>query len=161
MQIGSFMAIFTKKKDPLLFKEQARIKSDDILRNMDSVKVIENDNLIGKHVFGDMYNVDKNAIDDVDYLKKVIEECIGISGTKLMDMKSVEIGGRKGGISVIALMDTGHAALHAWHTDNYVTFDIFTFGGETEPGKAFDYIVSKLRPKRHKAFVMDRSQIST
>ncbi len=162
---SEFMGILTKKKenaDASSFKEQLNIRgNEEALKKVEQVKVIEDDSVIGKHVFGDLYNVDKNAITDENYLNTIMRECISMANVKLTEIKTVAMGGRNGGITVIALMDAGHAVLHAWNNDNYATLDIFTFGGRSEPGRAFDYVVSKLRPKRHKVFSVDRSQIRT
>ncbi len=158
------MSILAKRKekaDVSPFKEQLKIRgNEESLKNIEQIKIVEEDSLIGKHVFGDLYSVDKNVIDDADYLQRILEEAIPMANVSVVEAKQASIGGRKGGITIMVLMDAGHAVLHAWHVDNYANLDIFTFGGRTEPEKAFSYVVSKLRPKRHKMFSVDRSQIS-
>ncbi|MCL5427829.1 MAG: adenosylmethionine decarboxylase [Candidatus Marsarchaeota archaeon] len=155
------MSILTKKRDVAPFKEQVKIRgNEENLKAVEQIKVIEDDSLVGKHVFGDLYSVDKNAIADSDYLQLIMKEGIAMTNVRIIEMKQASIGGRKGGVSIMVLMDSGHAVLHIWYSDNYATLDIFTFGGRTEPVKAFDYVVGKLRPRRHKMFSVDRSQVS-
>jgi S-adenosylmethionine decarboxylase len=76
---------------------------------------------------------------------------------KLVEMKSWKFGGKKGGVSVIALVEESHIAVHTWLEYNYATVDVYTCGEHSDPQKAFDLIVSVLRPERYQMFYADRS----
>lgn len=154
------MAILTKKKDDFSLLKEAGIRHDEKQTTADELKVIEDDRVIGSHVFGNLYRIDKLLINDVNGLKKIIEEAVGVSGMQLVEIKSWPFGGKKGGVTVVAVMqETGHIALHTWNEYGYATLDIYTSGTRASPNKAFDYVVGKLRPKRHQKFNADRSQI--
>ncbi len=82
---------------------------------------------------------------------------VKVSNAKLWEVKSWKFGGRKGGVSVIALVLESHIAIHTWNEYNYATVDVFTCGSHTDPEKAFDYILSELKPKDYVKHKADRS----
>ena len=113
--------------------------------------------VIGKHVFGNLYGIDPVLLKDRDFLKKTIEEAIVKARMHLVHIRASSFGGQKGGISVIALINESHVVLHTWNKYDYASLDIYTCGETSDPEKAFTYVVSKLKPKRHQRFFADRS----
>ena len=153
-----------KEKEKTPFKGQIRSKGDEaniILKEhiVEGFRVTEDDRIIGKHTFGNRYKIDKNAINDIEFLKKIVSEAVMIANMKLVDLKAWAFGGEKGGITVIAVIQESHIALHTWNEYEYATLDIYTSGAQSDPNKAFDHVVKYLRPKRHQIFTVDRSQI--
>ncbi|MEB3846517.1 MAG: S-adenosylmethionine decarboxylase, partial [Desulfurococcales archaeon] len=70
------------------------------------------DFIIGKHVYGSLYGIDKNKAWDEEYLRNLILRAVEASGATLMDLRSWRVEGEKGGVSVIALVLESHLALH-------------------------------------------------
>jgi S-adenosylmethionine decarboxylase len=99
-------------------------------------------------------------LEDEERLKNIIIEAAKIANTKIYDIKSWKFGGKKGGVSVIALVVESHIALHTWVEYNYATIDIYTCGENTDPKRAFDYIIKELRPKCYTYNYSDRSSIN-
>ena len=117
----------------------------------------QTDRIIGKHVFGNLYDLDEEILTDKDFLEKIVLDAVKIAKMKLVEIKSWKFGGRKGGVSVIALVEESHIALHTWNEYRYATLDVYTCGEQSDPQAAFEYIVSQLRPKRYQMFYADRS----
>ena len=115
------------------------------------------DKIIGKHVFGNLYDLDEGLLTDKDFLEKVVLEAVDIAKMKLVEIKAWKFGGKKGGVSIIALVEESHIALHTWNEYKYATLDVYTCGEQSEPQAAFNYIISQLRPKRYQMFYADRS----
>ncbi len=115
------------------------------------------DKIVGKHVFGNLYDIDPNLLLDKDYLEKLVLEAVKIANMKLVEAKSWSFGGKKGGVSVLALVEESHIALHTWSEYNYATLDVYTCGEQSDPQAAFDYIVKNIKPKRYQVFYADRS----
>jgi S-adenosylmethionine decarboxylase len=115
------------------------------------------DRIVGRHVFGNLYDVDPEILRDRDFLLNVVLEAVKIANMKLVEAKSWEFGGKKGGVSVISLVEESHIALHTWVEYRYATLDVYTCGDHSDPKAAFDYIVSKLKPGRYQTFYADRS----
>ncbi len=103
--------------------------------------------VIGKHVYGNLYGCDTAAISDENSLKNIIIEAAKIAKMTIWDTKVWKFGGKKGGLSALALVLESHIAIHTWSELNYCTVDVFTCGGQSTPDLAFEYISSKLKPK--------------
>ena len=121
------------------------------------ISQVNTDRIIGKHVFGNLYGIDSKILTDKDFLHKIVLEAVKIANMKLVEIKSWSFGGKKGGVSVIALVEESHIALHTWNEYNYATLDVYTCGEKSNPQAAFEYIVSQLKPKRYQMFFADRS----
>jgi len=121
------------------------------------VSQVNTDRIIGKHVFGNLYDIDPKILNDKDFLHSVVLEAVKIANMTLVESKSWSFGGKKGGVSVIALVEESHIALHTWSEYNYATLDVYTCGENSNPQAAFEYIVSQLKPKRYQMFFADRS----
>ncbi|MFP3217915.1 MAG: adenosylmethionine decarboxylase [Acidianus sp.] len=115
------------------------------------------DKIVGKHVFGNLYDIDPKLLTDREYLEKLVLEAVKIANMKLVEAKSWSFGGKKGGVSVLALVEESHIALHTWNEYNYATLDVYTCGEQSDPQAAFDYIVNALKPRRYQVFYADRS----
>ena len=116
------------------------------------------DFIIGKHVYGSLYGIDKDKAWDEEYLRNLILRAVEASGATLMDLRSWRVEGEKGGVSVIALVLESHLALHTWPEYGYATFDAYTCGEKADPWKAWDLVLRELKPKYYTVHYTDRSQ---
>jgi S-adenosylmethionine decarboxylase len=117
----------------------------------------EEKQIIGKHVYGNLYGCDMSAINDESALKNLVIEAAKIAKMTVWDTKVWKFGGLKGGLSAMALILESHIAIHTWNELQYATVDVFTCGDQSEPSMAFDYIVSKLNPKSITRHLANRS----
>ncbi len=118
---------------------------------------IENDIVVGKHLYANMYGIDRDILTDEAKLRETVLEAVKAAGATLIELKSWVVGGKKGGVSVIALVNESHIAVHTWVEYAYATVDIYTCGAHTDPWAAFDVILRTLRPKKYKVGYADRS----
>ncbi len=128
-------------------------------RRNEAVSIIDDDIVVGKHIYANLYGIDRKVLEDEGYLRKVVLEAVEKAKATLIELKSWRIGGKKGGVSVIALVDESHIALHTWVEYSYATVDIYTCGAHTNPWAAFDVILAALSPKKYKVGYADRSQV--
>ncbi len=124
-----------------------------------AVKEQEKETIFALHVFGNLYKIDPTVINDLEFLKKTMLEAVDIAHMSLVDIRAWAFGGKKGGISVIALVEESHLVLHTWNEYNYATLDIYTCGEDSDPKAAFDHVIKQLKPEKHQVFTMDRSQL--
>ncbi|MCL4372005.1 adenosylmethionine decarboxylase [Candidatus Marsarchaeota archaeon] len=139
--------------------------------------------IVGKHVYGNMYEVEERFTANLDFLTKLVVDSAKIGNIigkqyKVLDHGFIALvdymgndssivqaarvsygAGIPGGVSVIALIEESHIALHTWPESSYATLDIYSCGEASNPELAFKYILSKLKPKSHKMFNADRSNI--
>ncbi|MDE1860163.1 MAG: adenosylmethionine decarboxylase [Candidatus Micrarchaeota archaeon] len=121
--------------------------------------VTQKGKLIGLHIFGNLYDLDPKMATDLDFLKKIVLDAVGIAKMTLVEQKAWSFGGEKGGVSVICLVTESHIALHTWNEYKYATLDIYTCGEHSNPQGAFDYIVGQLKPKKHQVFYANRGML--
>jgi len=117
------------------------------------------DFIAGKHVYGNLYGIDPKLLWDKEFLENLIIEAAQVANMHLVDMKSWSFTGYHGGVSVIALVLESHIALHTWPDYSYATLDIYTCGAQSDPWRAFNYIVSRLKPRHYTVHYADRSSI--
>jgi len=115
--------------------------------------------IIGKHVYGNLYDIPPEIAGDEEYLVEVVKKAAELANMTLWDVKSYKFGGLKGGVSVIALVIESHIAIHTWIEYRYATVDVYTCGEKSDPWKAFHYIVEKLRPATYTVNYADRTQL--
>jgi len=117
------------------------------------------DRVVGKHVYGNLYDVDLTVAGDEEKLRNTVIEAARIANMTLYEVRSWTFGGKKGGVSVIALVLESHIAIHTWVEYRYATVDVYTCGEQSDPWKAFDYIVKTLKPKYYTVNYADRSSL--
>jgi S-adenosylmethionine decarboxylase len=113
--------------------------------------------IVGMHVFGNLYELDPKLMQDKEFLRQTVLKAVEVANMTLVEHKAWSFGGKKGGVTVMALITESHVVLHTWNEYKYATLDIYTCGEKSNPNAAFDYIVGALKPKRHKKFFADRS----
>ncbi|MCY0859460.1 MAG: adenosylmethionine decarboxylase [Sulfolobaceae archaeon] len=133
------------------------MSNQTLTENLSSLIKDNEDRIIGKHVFGNLYDIDEKLLTDREFLERLVLDAVKIANMKLVEIKSWSFGGKKGGVSVIALVEESHIALHTWNEYKYATLDVYTCGEHSDPEAAFMYIVSNLNPKRYQMFYADRS----
>ena len=113
--------------------------------------------VVGKHVYGNLYECDPAVLEQENFLRDIVVEASKVANMTLWDVKSWKFGGEKGGVSAIALVLESHVAIHTWKEYKYAAVDVFTCGEQSDPEKAFNFIVSKLRPLEYTKHYADRS----
>jgi len=124
-------------------------------------KAISEDMIVGKHVYGDLYDIDKDVANNEEFLRKAVVKAAEIANMTLVDVKSWRFGGIKGGVLVLALVIESHIAVHTWPEYKYATVDVYTCGMKNDPLKAFEYLINILRPKRYTSNYIDRSSLKS
>ncbi|MFB6469705.1 MAG: adenosylmethionine decarboxylase [Vulcanisaeta sp. AZ3] len=110
----------------------------------------------GVHVYGNLYECDKEVLRDEVYLTRVVKEAADVAGALLVSTFFYKFG-VNGGTSVVAIVAESHISIHTWPEYGYATVDVYTCGDHTKPMEAFKYIVKALRAKRFEVFASDRS----
>jgi S-adenosylmethionine decarboxylase len=114
--------------------------------------------VVGKHIYGNLYDIDPNILKDEDFLRSLVIKAAEIANVHLVEVRSWRfVNGDKEGVSVIALVVESHIALHTWPVYRFATVDVYTCGDHSMPDKAFNYIISVLKPRRYTINYSDRS----
>jgi S-adenosylmethionine decarboxylase len=114
--------------------------------------------IIGKHVYANLYDPDPRYISNEEMLRKLVVEAAEKANMHLVEVKSWSFGGRKGGVSVIALITESHISIHTWVEYSYATVDVYTCGDHSDPWRAMEYIIEVLKPKKYSIGYANRTQ---
>lgn len=115
--------------------------------------------IVGKHVYGNLYGIDRRAANDEAFLRELIVKAVEAAGATLLDLRSWIVPGKKGGVSVVAIVLESHIAVHTWPEYGYATVDVYTCGENTDPWKAWEVILEGLKPRKYTVHYSDRSQL--
>lgn len=118
-----------------------------------------NDRIIGKHVYGNLYGIDQKIAGNEKALRALVKKAVKAANARLHSIHSWKFKGKKSGISVIALVLESHVSIHTWLKYDYATIDIYTCGEHTDPWKAFEVIKKVLKPKYYTVNYADRSKL--
>jgi len=139
-------------------KEGSIYELSELKRNNE---VIENPPVIGKHVFGEFYFDNPSKLTDLELIKNIVIGAAKVGNMHIVNISSFRFEGdhgTNGGVSVMAIILESHIAIHTWPEENYATVDIYSCGANSDPHKAFDYIVSVLKPIKYTKNYADRSK---
>jgi len=131
------------------------------LERQDKMNEDPNPTVIGKHVYGELYFDEPSKLMDLELIKKIVIEAAKLGNMHIVDISSIRFegaNGKNGGVSVTAIILESHIAIHTWPEENYATVDIYSCGANSDPHKAFDYIVSVLKPIAYTKNYADRSK---
>lgn len=112
--------------------------------------------VIGKHIYGNLYDCDYHVLTDEGRLRQIAVKAAQIGHMTLLDVKSWKIGL---GVSVLAVVLESHIAIHTWPEYNFATVDVYTCGAKTKPEEAFNFIVKELKAKKIVWGYADRSYL--
>ncbi|ADL19395.1 S-adenosylmethionine decarboxylase related protein [Acidilobus saccharovorans 345-15] len=119
---------------------------------------VSRDYIVGKHVFGSLYGIPPEIAEDENLVRQAVLDAVKAANATLIEIMSWKIGGHKGGVSVIALVNESHIVVHTWTEYRYATVDAYTCGEHTKPEKAFEVIVERLKPEYYTYNYADRTQ---
>ena len=63
------------------------------------------------------------------------------------------------GLTGVLLLRESHIAFHSWPEKDYIALDIFTCGPKTFPQKAFEFLKTKLKPKKSELKIIKRGKV--
>jgi len=107
------------------------------------------ENLLGRHVYANLYGISRETALDAVFLKNVVHNALKKAGIKPLEIKSWIIPGKKGGVSIIAVLHGSHVTLHAWSEYNYATLDVYLSKEHGDPWVVFNSIISSIKPSKY------------
>ncbi len=110
--------------------------------------------VVGKQVYGSLYNCDKEILKDNQRLQEIVKEASIEGNMTLLDIRSWKIGE---GVSVVAIILESHITIHTWPEYDFATVDVYSCGAHTDPRKAFFHIAKELKSEKYEIKEADRS----
>ncbi len=113
-----------------------------------------NHKVIGKHVYGSLFECDPDILSDAEYLAEVATNAAKEGNMTLLDVKYWKI---HPGVSLVAIILESHITIHTWPEYRFATVDVYSCGERSDPVASFTYIAKALRAKSYSYDVIDRS----
>ncbi len=101
-----------------------------------------------KMVYGVAFDVKEDLLSNMKFIKDIVMKATEKGNMHLVEMisKKFKLGG---GVSVVAIVEESHIAIHTWPEHKYAVVDVVTCGDQSDPIAAYDYIIEKLNPAKY------------
>ncbi len=112
---------------------------------------MEEDRIVGKHVFGELYGISDTQ---PSKLRELLLRAAEVANMHVVD-SMVYDGGTVYG--AVVLVEESHLAIHIFKGFSYALLDIYTCGDKSTPEEAYEYVLRELKPARYTKSYVDRS----
>lgn len=99
----------------------------------------------GRHLILDLYDCDKQLLDDYAELQRLMEAALVMSKATILRIIGEKFEPQ--GVTILALLAESHASIHSWPELGYAAVDLYTCGDTTNTHKAADFLKTKLKAK--------------
>jgi len=110
--------------------------------------------VIGRHVIGELLGGNPYLLNDERYLRAVLKEAAERAGGTVLDVTSHKFTPQ--GVTALALLSESHLSVHTWPEHGYCAVDVFTCGDHTDPQLACDFVSKALECTEESVRVLER-----
>lgn len=100
----------------------------------------------GRHLILDLYDCDKQLLDNYDALRELIETALRMSNATILRIIGEKFAPQ--GVTLLALLSESHCSIHTWPEIGYAAIDLYTCGDTTNSHKASEFLKYKLKAKK-------------
>ena len=99
-------------------------------------------NALGRHLLVELHDCDKEALDDLDFLREAMLTAAVECGAVVLGDSFHRFSPQ--GVSGVVVIAESHLSIHTWPEYGYAAVDIFTCGTTVDPQKAAAVLIRKL-----------------
>ena len=111
-------------------------------------------NALGIHLLLELKNCNRDLLDDLPYIRKVLLEAAEETGATIIGQSFHQFS-PQGVTGVIAIAES-HLCIHTWPEFGYAAVDIFTCGEGFRPREAAKMVVQSLESEEHSITEIER-----
>ena len=100
---------------------------------------------LGKHVIAELYDCDKDIINDHEFIEEVMLRAVEVSGATVV--RPVFHKFNPHGVSGVVVIAESHFSIHTWPEYGYCALDIFTCGDLIDNYTALSFLKEQLKAK--------------
>jgi S-adenosylmethionine decarboxylase len=100
----------------------------------------------GRHILADVWGVDFEKINDIDFLVQHMCKAAEISGATILGVQSEKFF--PFGATVIILLSESHLSIHTYPEKGFAAIDGYTCGEDIDPEDAINYLLTILKPQK-------------
>ncbi|MCU0847627.1 MAG: adenosylmethionine decarboxylase [Spirochaetes bacterium] len=112
--------------------------------------------VVGEHIVVELIGVRNDIIDDVDLMKRTVEEITELTEVDILDVSYHKF--TPNGLTLVALLSTSHISFHTFPEINFISFDYFTCGTKS-PSISVDILKKNYNPENLKIHSLKRGYI--
>jgi S-adenosylmethionine decarboxylase len=116
-------------------------------------------NALGRHLLVELYECDKEALNDLDLLRDIMIKAAIHCGAVVLGESFHRFSPQ--GISGVVVIAESHLSIHTWPEFGYAAVDVFTCGTSVDPEKAAELLIEKLGSKNHSIMEIPRGVLVT
>ncbi|MCE9501877.1 MAG: adenosylmethionine decarboxylase [Leptospira sp.] len=115
-------------------------------------------NALGKHVIAELYDCDREIINNQELIEDIMLEAVELSGATVV--KPVFHKFSPHGVSGMVVVSESHFSIHTWPEYGYCALDIFTCGDLIDNQAALTHLRDKLKAKNISVVEMNRGVLN-
>jgi S-adenosylmethionine decarboxylase len=116
-------------------------------------------NALGRHLLVELHDCDKEALNDLGFLRKVMVDAAIECGAVVLGDSFHHFSPQ--GVSGVVIIAESHLSIHTWPEYGYAAVDIFTCGTTVQPEKAAGVLIEKLGSRNHSVVEIPRGVLVT
>ena len=101
---------------------------------------------LGEHILIELYNCDKELIDNSVLLEELMLKAAEIANATVV--KSVFHNFAPQGVTGVIVVEESHFAIHTWPEHRYAAVDLFTCSDEMDYDAAYKFLEKQLKAER-------------
>jgi S-adenosylmethionine decarboxylase len=116
-------------------------------------------NALGRHLLVELHECNKEALNDLDFLRKVMLDAAIDCGAVVLGDSFHRFSPQ--GVSGVVVIAESHLSIHTWPEYGYAAVDVFTCGTSVRPEIAAEVLVEKLGSRNHSLMEIPRGVLVT
>jgi S-adenosylmethionine decarboxylase len=100
----------------------------------------------GRHILVDLWGVEFNRINDIEFLKEHMYKAAEKSGANVLAMEYEAF--KPCGATILILLSESHLSIHTYPEKGFAAIDGYTCGVNVDPEVAITYLLSILEPQK-------------
>ena len=116
-------------------------------------------NALGRHLLVELYDCNREALNDLDLLRDVMLKAAIDCGAVVLGDSFHRFSPQ--GVSGVVVIAESHISIHTWPEFGYAAVDVFTCGTTVNPEKAAEVLIEKLGSKNPSTMEIPRGVLVT
>lgn len=104
-------------------------------------------NYLGRHILIDLYDCNKDLLDNKEYIENVMLKAAEIGNATIVNSSFHKFSPY--GVSGIVVISESHLSIHTWVEFNYAAIDVFTCSDKMFTDKIVNFLIERFYSENH------------
>ncbi len=101
---------------------------------------------VGYHYIIEAFGCEKEILTNLELLREILINSAKISKMSIKGDFFFKFSPE--GVSGLVIVAESHISIHTWPDEGYAAIDVYTCGEDSEPEKAVEYVLKKIKAKK-------------